>query len=135
MREHTTTVTGWKMYEKIDGIARAKKQMTTQIDGCPYEINLEVVLNEKELYDMGWDVRNVPEDRIVYGLDTHAPEKELDVFAMMWLHINAVKTVMTQHDTNSWRLETWDKHCPFLFDAEQTQHEEEVTQEERDTWT
>lgn len=134
MREHTTTVTGWKMYEKIDGIARVRKQMTTQIDGCPYDITLEVVLNEKELYDMGYDVERDPEENILYGLEAYPCEKEMEVHSLMWLHITTVKTAMSQHDTDSWRLADWDTHCPFLFDAEQTQHEEEVTQDERDTW-
>lgn len=134
MREHTTTVTSWRAYPKIDGFIRFKKEMSTQIDGCPYEINLECVLNEKELYDLGFDLVHVPDDNIIYALEAHTVEKEMAVFAMMWLHINAVKMTMSQHDTNDWYLHQWDTACPFLFDAEQTQHEEEVTQEERDTW-
>lgn len=133
MREHTTTVTGWVMYEKLDGIARARKVLTTQINGCPYEINLEVILNAKELDDLGYNVAD-SDEVIIYGLEAHPCEKEMDVHATMWLHINAVKMVMSSYDTNSWRLVDWDAACPFLFDAEQTQHEEEVTQEERDTW-
>jgi len=134
MREHTTTVTGWRMYEKMDGIARAKKQLTATIEGCPYDINLEVVLNEKELYDMGFDLVHVPDDNIVYALEAHQCEKEMEVHSLMWLQINAVKMAMSQYVTHSWRLQDWDTHCPFLFDAKQTQHEEEVMQEERDTW-
>ncbi len=133
MKEHTTTVTGWRDYPKLDGIRRFKKELATTIDGCPYEINLTVILNAEELNNMGYDAI-MPDDHIIYGLEAHTCEKEMDVFSLMWLHINAVKMAMSQYVTHSWRLADWDTHCPFLFDAEQTQHEEEVMQEERDSW-
>ena len=133
MREHTTSITGWREYPKLDGIRRFKKDLSTQIEGCPYEINLSVVLNDVELALLGYEAKD-PDDNIIYGLEAQMCIKEMDVHTLMWQHINAVQMQMAQHDTNSWSLPDWDATCPFLFDAEQTQHEEEVTQQERDTW-
>lgn len=135
MREHFTTITSWQMIRKLDMVGiKMTKALSTQIDGCPYEINLEVALTEKELYNMGYDVANVPEENIAYGLEAHRCEKEMAVHSLMWEHINRVKMVMSQYDTNSWRLESWDAHCPFLFECDPQLPDEEAMQEERETW-
>jgi len=133
MREHYTTVTGWQMIQKLDMVGvLMKKEIVTSIDGCPYEINLEVVLTELELNDMGYDKMDA--SNIAYDLGLIPPAKELDVHALMWEHINKVKMVMSQHNTTSWRLEQWDAHCPFLFECDPTLFSEEEMQKERDTW-
>ena len=135
MRNHTTTVTGWYAVQKLDMVGTLmKKTLTTQIDGCPYEINLEIALDRVELAAMGYE--NQSDDSVTYALNTHECEQEMDAHAMMWLHINAVKMAMSQHDTNSWRLEQWDKVCPFLFtNGNEAVFDEEEMQIERDTWT
>ena len=133
MREHYTTVTGWQMCEKLDGLGiRLKKELATSIEGCPYEINLEIVLDEVELKNMGYDEMDA--SNIAYDLGLIPPAKEVDAQALMWEHINKVKMIMSQHDTNSWRLEQWDANCSFLFASDPTLPDEEAMQEERDTW-
>ncbi len=135
MRDHVTTASNWQIIRKLDMVGcLAKKELSASIQGCPYEIHLEIVLTEKELYDMGWDIANVPEDRITYGLEAHTCEKEMEVHAMMWLRIAEVKLAMSKYDTPAWRLAEWDSHLPFLFECDPGLDDEETLQEERDTW-
>ncbi len=137
MRDHTTTQTGWTSIRKLDQVGlKMTKTIVTQIDGCPYDINLEVSLNETELYDMGYAVMNMPEDKIAYGLEAHTCEKEMDVQAMMWLYITKVKMVLSDFRTDLWRLEEWDHHCPFLFECDPgvADADAEAMQIVRDSW-
>lgn len=134
MREHFTLVTGWQMYEKMDDVGvRIKKELSTSITGCPYEINLEIVFTQEELEKMGIDVDD--EDRAAYELDMNVTYKEMEVNSLMWEYINTVKKVMEENDTDSWRVTEWDEHCPFLFECDPNYEDpEEALQEKRETW-
>lgn len=138
MREHYTTTTNWAMYEKMDGAGpRMKKELAATIPGCPYEINLEIVITNDELHDMGFVNERgelAPEEVIAYELGFQQYEKEIDVQALLWKYIHTVKRVLASHPTDSWGVVEWDAHCPFLFECDPALADEEALQEERNTW-
>lgn len=132
MNEHTTTDTGWKMMERLDTQEPyALKLLMTTITDCPYDIHLRIELSYQELANMG--IGYMENDQIVFRLSRVPPEKEMDLHGVMWDRIEHVLKVMENNETDSWRLGDWDAACPFLFSDTET-YDEEVMQEQRDTW-
>jgi hypothetical protein len=120
--------------EKLDQVGRKyKKDLTTQIEGCPYEINMQIVLGEEELAQLGF-LFNESEEHITYTLQMHPPEKQMQVNFQLWDYITAVMHVMDAGDTSGWGLAEWDEACPFLFDSTPMFPDEEQMQKERDKW-
>ncbi len=135
MRNHTTTATNWHLDAPPHEVPAFKKELATLIDGCPYEINMEIVLGVADLEEMGFH----PDDReehIVYTLQMHPPEREVQVNFKLWDYITAVNLVMDLNDTSGWTLHEWDNACPFLFDdvPNLALPDEEALQRERDLW-
>lgn len=139
MRDHHTTTSGWQMIEKLDMVGcKVKMDLATFIEGCPYEINLEVVFTEKELCAMGFGNDNgflCNIEHIAYSFGQTVPEKVMAVQSLMWDYIKQVNKVMDDNDITAWTVENWDAHCPFLFECDPGLESEEQLQEERDTWT
>ncbi len=134
MRAHTTTATNWYLIENQDHFGRTyKKRLCTDIDGCPYEINMEIVLGEEELAQMGF-LFDESEDHITYTLQMHPPEAQLQANFKLWDYITAVNRVMEVDDTSGWTLEQWDHACPFLFEQPPDVPDEEAMQKEREGW-
>lgn len=132
MREHTTTDTGWKMAERLNtNEPYALKELTTSITDCPYDIHLRIELSYKELANLG--IAYMENDGIIFQLSRTPPEKEMDLHSVMWDRIEHVLKIMENNETDSWRLGDWDAAAPFLFEDTET-YDEEVMQEQRDTW-
>ena len=132
MRDHYTTTTGWQMYTPFGQPPSMVKELSTQIDGCPYEINLRIELSTQELAAMG--LNNQTEDYIASDLGCNAPEKEVDANKLMWDYIFQVKMIMTRNDTSGWLVAQWDAYCPFLFECDPALGDDEKIQKERDSW-
>ena len=126
------------MIEKLDLVGcKVKMELATFIEGCPYEINLEVVFTEKELCAMGFDNDNgflCNIEHIAYSFQQTVPEKVMAVQSLMWDYIKQVNKVMDDNDITAWTVAEWDAHCPFLFECDPALDEAEAMQEERDTW-
>ena len=136
MRPHVTTSNSWHMVRKLDQVgATMKKELVCTIEGCPYEINLEIVLTETDLLNMGYGTDS-HEDNIAYSLLQCAPEKEVNANFLLWDFIARVNSVMDSHDTSAWGVAEWDKACPFLFecDPDLESDNDEALQKERETW-
>ena len=89
MRTHTTTSNSWHLVPKLNtSFNTMKKDLTTTIEGCPYDINLEVVLTLNELHAMGFDHNS--EEEIAYDLGANECEKEMQVNFKLWDFIAAV---------------------------------------------
>lgn len=142
MIEHVTTKTNWSMVDKFGGRPYALRELTTNIEGCPYEINLRVEFSEVELVKMGMsdDTGTLTTcEHIVYELEKNVTEKELEIDMLMWHYIDQVKEQMRVNDTTGWRVEDWEQPCPWLFTVNLPLDDEvaqqELEQRERDSWT
>ena len=133
MRTHTTTSNSWHLVPKLNtSFNTMKKDFTTTIEGCPYDINMEVVLTLTELADMGFNHNS--EEEIAYDLGANECEKEMQVNFKLWDCIAALNRVMNENDTTGWTVAQWDEACPFLFECDPFLEDEENLQEVRDSW-
>jgi len=124
------TTTPWEFSRDPAEHPYAHRRLQANVDGCPYDIIIEVRLSRYELMEM--KVHSF--DNVVFDMERPICTKEVEARKKLDARVYEVQRLCMQKPVHLWGLTEWDQECPWMFGNTPPVLDDEAMQAERDTW-